>query len=79
MSSVEIWTRMFSKTRGRFFSVSFRKQNGQIRKLNGKVGRVDRTAVSGEKYVVVFDVKNNGWRKVNINTIRSFKCAELSL
>ena len=81
MNTFEIWDKIFRKTRGRFFSVVFKKTNGEARKLNGKLGKIvdlndkDQT----NTYLLVWDVQNHGWRKVNVNTINSFKCAELTI
>jgi len=79
MSQIELWTKIFNKSRGRFFTVVFRKNNGTLRVLNGKVGKVSRDSVAKEKYLHVLDVQKNGVRMVNLNTIREFRCAELTL
>lgn len=79
MPIAEIWTRMFRKTRGRFFTVVFRKNDGTIRTLNGKVKSISRDKFFDGRYIMVWDAKNVGWRKVNVNTILEFRCAELSL
>ena len=77
MTLTNIWIRIFNKTRGRFFGVDYYKKDGSFRSLNGKVGRID--SVDGERFLTVWDAKNNGWRKVNLETIRAFRCGELSI
>ena len=68
------------KTRGKIFSVRFIKKDGTIRDMTcrletdtGKVG----TGVSPEKidnpYICVYDMQKEGYRLINLQTIRSIK------
>jgi hypothetical protein len=60
---------------GKFFSVTFKKKDGTIRKLNGRLGvhfgkqLQQSTVKSIPKYLTVYDVKGNGYRNVNTNTV----------
>jgi len=63
-----------------FFSVTFTKKNGEERTLNGRLG-VKKHLKGGEKsyndddfnYLTVYDVQNNGYRTVNLDTVSSIK------
>jgi hypothetical protein len=79
MTQFDIWTRLLNKTRGRFFSIEWIKNNGERRRLNGKAKRLNFNNVDGQKYILVWDVQKEGWRHINVNTIKSFRCAELTL
>lgn len=77
---LETEKRLIKATVGnRFFTVHFETRDGAIRKLNGRLGvtkhikNIDdfKTATSlySSKYMVVYDVKNCGYRNVNVDTI----------
>jgi hypothetical protein len=76
MSHFEFWTKMFNKTHGRFFAVTFQKRDGSMRRLNGNVGKIH---TNDGVYITVRDVQKRAWRRVNPITIREFRCKELSL
>jgi len=62
-------------SKGKFFRVSFIKKDGSLRELNGRVGVVAHlkggaTLVDKDKFLVVYDVVNNGYRSVNKETIK---------
>ena len=66
----------------KFFTVTFVKANGEIRKLNGRLG-VTKHTVSGkttdahDEYLCVYDMDKKGYRNVNVNTITSVECGTL--
>ncbi len=76
MTKSSIWLNVFKLSKGRFFGVSFYKRDRKFRRLNGKVGKYP-VVVRKDQFVPVLDVKNGGFRSVNVNTIKSFKCGEL--
>lgn len=80
MNQQDVWKNLFARTRGRFFTVTFVKKNGDTRRLNGQGVGNKITECRGDTYLTVWDVKKHGWRKVNTDTITSFRCGkELSI
>lgn len=76
ISPFRTWARIFNNTEGRFFTVRFIKEDGKVRKLNGRIfAKIDET--KNLKHILVRDVHTNdeGIRKVNPSTILGFKCA----
>ncbi len=66
---------MIKSSKGRIFSVTFYKKNGDKRKLTGRTGvtkylRGGNTTHTPE-YYNVFDLKVKEYRKVNLTTIES--------
>ena len=60
---------------GKFVSVTFTKKDGTLRCLNGRIGVVKhlkggKSTVDHDKYLVLFDVINGGYRCVNRDTIQ---------
>lgn len=76
LNSFRIWANILNMTEGRFFSVVFRKADGSIRNMNGRIfERIDPE--SNKKYINVRDVKlpsPNNIRKINPENIIRFKC-----
>lgn len=66
-------------SQGKFITVVFRKEDGSVRRLNGRIG-VKRYAVSGKSIIetknhyVVYDVKAMGYRNVAKNAIIGITC-----
>lgn len=66
----------------KIFTVTFEKKNGELRKMNARLG-VTKALKGGEKryntddlnYLTVFDLQANEYRTVNLNTLKelSFK------
>lgn len=64
--------------KGRYFGITFRKQNGEIRTLNARLGI--KPSGNGRKtvgkvtdpYLVVWSNNDQGYRAVNLNTIYEF-------
>lgn len=71
---------LIASTKGRIFSVTFRKADGTIRKMVARTG-VKRYLKGGENkalasnpaLVVVYDVQAKGYRMVNTDTVISMK------
>jgi len=72
--------RLIADQRGKFIGVTFFKQDGTLRNLCGRLGV--HTSLSGgvntverpdRPYVTIFDVQNNGYRTVNLETVRSIR------
>lgn len=59
---------------GRFFTVSFIKQDGNVRNLNGRLN-VKKHLHGGHRlnhndnHLIVYDVQNKGYRTVNLETV----------
>ena len=67
-------------TNGRFFTIVFTKKNGQIRKMNCRLG-VKKYLKNGanssshiEKYITVYDMQARGYRNVNLARVHSIRC-----
>lgn len=64
-------------TNGRFMTVDFIKADGTERTINGRVGvkyngtkspiRLDG---AGKKYLLVYSVRDKGFRRINIETVK---------
>jgi hypothetical protein len=69
-----------------FFTVTFIKKDGTLRKLNGKLG-VTKHLKGGKKsyddskfnYITVYDLANKGYRTVNLNTIKTINAQGLKV
>ena len=77
MNNTKIWQNIFSNTQSRFFTVRFVKQDGTVRVLNGKVGK--EQAIDKNGHLVVFDIKERAFRKVNLNRIVGFQCGKTKI
>lgn len=72
---------LIDNSNGKIMTVTFVKQDGTIRRLNGRVGVRKHLKQTGEsnntidrsKYIVMYDLKKNGYRSVNRETIVSVK------
>ncbi len=70
--------KIIKKTKGKLFSVTFVKKNGDLRLLNGRMGvnagnKVAPTTAHISKYIVVYDIKAKSFRNVNTETITCVK------
>lgn len=66
---------IIEESNGKFVSVVFTKKDGTLRSLNGRIGVVKhlkggKSTVDHDKYLVLFDVINGGYRCVNRETIQ---------
>lgn len=62
---------MITATKGRFFTVTFKKANGTIRTINGNYKTPRRPNALG--YLNIYSAKDNGYRNVNPQTIMEVK------
>ena len=67
--------KLLQDTKGRFFEVTFVKKDGSIRRMNARLG-VKKYLKGGlysgrnhENLIPVYDMVNQGYRSVNINTV----------
>lgn len=75
---------LFNATNGKFFTAVFRKKNGELRALNGRLGVHKYTNGEGQKFdprsydlVTVYDVKKQGYRMVNLKGMVSLKSGKV--
>jgi hypothetical protein len=73
-----------AKSNGKFITVSFIKKDGTARKLNGRIGvtkylKHGTATVDLDKYIIVYDTLNAGYRSVNKDTIVSVTCEGLTI
>lgn len=69
--------------KGKFFTVTFTKKDGTLRKMNARLG-VTKHLKGGTKgyddaahnFLTVFDLGKRGYRTVNLSTVRSLKCGK---
>ena len=71
-------TKFISKSAGKFFTVTFIKNDGSIRKLNGRLGVKNAPSVKGN-YFLVYDVKAMGYRMVAQDNILSITCEGVAI
>lgn len=70
MTNTQIFTNILKNTKGKFFGVTFVKQNGETQNLNGNL-KQDQDPDS--PYLVVYDAQKKGFRSVNKSTILSVR------
>lgn len=58
---------MITETKGKFFTVTFKKANGQVRTINGNYKTPRRPNPLG--YLNIYSMKDRGYRNVNPQTI----------
>lgn len=73
-----------ASSKGKFVSVTFIKKDGTARKLNGRIGvtkylKHGTATVDLDKYIIVYDTLNAGYRSVNKDTIVSVTCEGLTI
>ncbi|MBK6612687.1 hypothetical protein [Ottowia sp.] len=56
---------------GQFVGVTFRKINGDVRRMSCRVKDTDQT----KKYLTVYDMNSRGYRRVNLDCIMSVRMA----
>ena len=74
MSSSKIFASMIDNSNGKMVTVTFIKQDGSTRILNGRLGvkkylKGGKATVDTNEYISIYDVQNKGYRSVNRNTI----------
>jgi hypothetical protein len=73
-----------AQSKGKFITVNFIKKDGTTRTLNGRTGVTKHlkggvSTVNTDKYLVVYDTINTGYRSVNKDTIVSVTCEGLTI
>jgi hypothetical protein len=66
-------SKFITKSGGKFFTVTFVKNNGEVRKLNGRLG-VKNAPMKKGNYFLVYDVQALGYRMVASDKIISLTC-----
>ena len=73
----EIIRALMGASNGQFIGVTFIKKNGELRNLNGRLGvNIDNKHTSANQhtdYLNIYDVKNHGWKRINLNTVQSVR------
>jgi hypothetical protein len=67
---------LVAQSNGKFVTVTFKKKDGEIRKMNCRLGVTKHlkggvSTVDHDKYLVVYDVQSKGYRCINKSTIVS--------
>ena len=75
--STVVATELINKSKGKIFTVTFRKKNGELRKMNCRLGVSKGVNGKGMNYnptlkalKPVFDMQIKEWRMLNLETIR---------
>lgn len=73
-NSSQFLANIIDSSDGQFVSVTFVKQNGDVRKLNGRLGVVKylknpQHKSESTKYINIYDVQNGGYRNIDRNNI----------
>ncbi len=73
-----------AQSKGKFITINFIKKDGTTRKLNGRIGvtkylKNGTATVDLDKYLIVYDTLNAGYRSVNKDTIVSVTCEGLTI
>ena len=74
---------MIKNTNGKFFTCFFVKKDGTLRKMTARVGVKKGLANTGfireekENLVCVYDIAAKGYRTINLDTLKSFKCGDV--
>lgn len=71
--------------RGKFVTCEFVKQDGSVRKLNGRLGVTkhlrgggpSKIAASDKPYVTVFDVQCKDYRVINLETVFAIRASSI--
>lgn len=58
--------KLINNTKGKFFTVTYRKNNGDLRMINGNFKKDNFTPLG---YMAIWSAKDKGYRKVNPKTI----------
>lgn len=78
MQSSKIFANMIDNSNGKMVTVTFIKQDGSLRTINGRIGVHKHIKGSSNKkntqYITFYDVKNKGYRSINRDTITGIRC-----
>jgi hypothetical protein len=74
MSSSKVFASMIEQSNGKMVTVTFIKQDGTTRVLNGRLGvkkylKGGKLSTNTDDYINIYDVQNKGYRSINRNTI----------
>lgn len=74
MSSSKVFASLIEQSNGKMVTVSFIKKDGSLRVLNGRIGvkkylKGGKINTNTDEYINIYDVKNQGYRSINRNTI----------
>lgn len=67
------------KTNGKIFSATFQKKDGEIRKINCRLGvtkhlKGGKSTIAGKENLIgVYDAQNEGYRCINVDTLKEVK------
>jgi hypothetical protein len=69
---------LIASSQGRFFTATFIRKDGTVRVMNARLGvrsssGSQPTTAGFEHYLTVYDVKKNGYRTINLNTVSEVK------
>lgn len=79
---------LVENTKGKIFTVVFRKKDGTMREMNARLGVTKHlrsetpkasTTSHIDKYVTVYDMKSEGYRNINLETLVKFKCGTMEV
>ena len=77
-SKKEYYSNLIRESQGKIFSVEFFKKDGELRKMNARIGVKKGVNGKGLKYdpfergyLVAFDMGKDSFRTINLNTIQS--------
>lgn len=70
ISKTDVVNIITTKTKGRFFTVTFITNEGYIRTINGNYKKSKKINLG---YLNVYSAKDNGYRTVNTRTIKEMK------
>lgn len=79
MQSSKALASLIEKSNGKMLTVTFIKQDGSERILNGRLGvtkyiKGSSLKKSSPEYITIYDVQNKGYRSVNRDTIVAVRC-----
>lgn len=79
MSSSKTLASLIEKSNGKMLTVTFVKQNGTERVLNGRLGvrkyiKGSSLKKNSTEYITIYDVQNKGYRSINRDTIVAVRC-----
>lgn len=78
MQSSKVFASMIDNSNGKMVTVSFIKQDGSLRTINGRIGvrkyiKGSSVTNKNDQYITFYDVKNKGYRSINRDTITGIR------
>ena len=79
MNSSKALASLIEKSNGKMLTVTFIKQDGSERVINGRTGvskYIKGSSINkkNDEYITFYDVQNKGYRSINRNTIVAVRC-----